>query len=55
MQRDLSKFIEPSDSCSQRLAKIRVGVCQGCILNPLLFLTCINDLSDNLECNPKFW
>ena len=36
-------------------ANINPGVSQGFILSPLLFVIYINDLSDNLQCNPKLF
>ena len=40
---------------SSSWANINAGVLQVSILGPLLFLIYINDLSDNLQCNPKLF
>ena len=40
---------------SSSWANINDSVAQGSILGPLLFLICINDLSDNIQCNRELF
>ena len=43
------------NSQSSSCTSINATVPQGSILGPHLFLIYINDLSDNLQCNPKLF
>lgn len=49
MQWNLRKFTKPYNRLLTACAS------QGFILGQLLFLTQINDLSDNLQCSPKLF